>query len=190
MSDQEQGGLTSTSRGAIEENRRGPDQRAASGPGDPNWSGISSGAEGVMPQGAAAGGSTAKPSPGTSVSSGGSMGDQLKEQSDRVISTATKTASGMADQASATADTGMAKAASGLDTLADTIRQKGQSMGGDQVGSMATSAADRLHSGAEMLRSQNTDQLVSELEALIRRRPVESLLVAAGAGFVLSKALR
>jgi ElaB/YqjD/DUF883 family membrane-anchored ribosome-binding protein len=118
------------------------------------------------------------------------MQGQVKEQADKVISTATERASKVADQASSSADAGKERAAGGLDTLAGTIRDKSQSMGGGQVQTMATAAADKLESGAQMLRSQNTDQLVSELEALIRRKPVESLLVAAGAGFILSRALR
>jgi hypothetical protein len=84
----------------------------------------------------------------------------------------------------------MDRVAGGLDTVAGTLREKSESMGGGQVASIATTAADKLESGAEMLRSQNTDQLVTELEALVRRKPVESMLVAAGIGFVLSKALR
>jgi ElaB/YqjD/DUF883 family membrane-anchored ribosome-binding protein len=181
MSDQDQEPLTSASRGA--------DEQAPSGTGDPTWSGTTSGAEGAMPQDAGAGGSSSTSS-GSGSSSSGSMGSQVKEQADKVIGTATQKVSSVADQATSSTDAGMAKAASGLDTLAGTIRDKSQSLGGGQVESMATAAADRLQSGAEMLRSQNTDQLVSELEALIRRRPVESLLVAAGVGFVLSKALR
>jgi predicted nucleotidyltransferase len=44
-----------------------------------------------------------------------------------------------------------------------------------------------LESTGSYLREKDTDQLMSDIEALIRRKPVESLLVAAGAGFVLSK---
>jgi hypothetical protein len=189
MSDQGRPSASSTSRGEINQNVRGGDRtpeskRTAAGTGDPNWSGVSSGAEGVMPQGARAAGTSA----GSTGS--GSMQGQVKEQADKVISTATERASKVADQASSSADAGKERAAGGLDTLAGTIRDKSQSMGGGQVQTMATAAADKLESGAQMLRSQNTDQLVSELEALIRRKPVESLLVAAGAGFILSRALR
>jgi ElaB/YqjD/DUF883 family membrane-anchored ribosome-binding protein len=174
-----------TSRGAIDESRRGTEQRTTSGTGDPNWSGINSGAESVMPQGASAAGT------GTGSGTGsGSMQDQVKEQADKVISTATQKMGGLADQATSSADAGIEKAAGGLDTLAGTIRDKSQSLGGGQMESIATTTADKLASGAEMLRGQNSDQLVSELEALVRRKPMESLLVAAGVGFVLSKALR
>jgi hypothetical protein len=55
---------------------------------------------------------------------------------------------------------------------------------------VATTAADKLQSSADMLRSKDTDELIDELEALIRRKPVESLLVAAGVGFLLSRGMR
>jgi hypothetical protein len=95
----------------------------------------------------------------------------------------------LGDQAATKADAGKEKAASGLDSIASTLREKGQSMGEGQIGSMATMAADKIETGAEMLRSKDTDQMVDDLEALIRRRPVESLLVAVGAGYLLSRAL-
>jgi ElaB/YqjD/DUF883 family membrane-anchored ribosome-binding protein len=63
-------------------------------------------------------------------------------------------------------------------------------MGGGSVASIATTAADKMEAGAQMLREKDTEQIVSDLEALVRRKPVESLLVAAGIGFVLSKIVR
>ena len=94
----------------------------------------------------------------------------------------------LGSQASSKADAGMDKAASGLDSLASIVRERGESMGEGQVGSLATAAADRMHAGAEMIRGTDADQLMTDLEALIRRRPVESLLVAAGVGYLISRA--
>jgi hypothetical protein len=111
--------------------------------------------------------------------------DKAKE----TMSNVQQKASEIGDQATSKADAGMEKAAGGLDSLASTLRDKGESMGQGQMGNMATMAATKLESGAEMLRSKDTDQLVTELETLIRKRPVESLLVAVGAGYLLSRAL-
>ena len=183
MSDQE----PTTTRGAIDASR-GTEQRTASGTGDPNWSGVSSGAEGVMPQGATAAGSSSG-SPDAGAGSGSeSMQTQVREQADKVISTTTRKAGSLADQATSSMDAGIEKASGGLDTLAGAIRDKSPSLGGAQ--SMANTAADKIEAQAEMLRGQSADQMISDLEALVRRRPVESMLVAAGAGFILSKALR
>jgi len=211
MTDQEQTSL-GTTRGAIEESRQGADQRTTTGSRDPNWTGSADRPEGIEPRessttgtGGEAFGSTTDWGAGSGSSSitgagsdsdsesgsgSSSIQDQVKEQADKVISTATQKVSGIAGQASSSADAGIEKAAGGLGTLAGTIRDKSQSLGNEQIGSIATAAADRLESGAELLRGQNTDQLMSELEALVRRKPVESMLVAAGIGFVLSKALR
>jgi len=211
MSDQEQTSL-GTTRGAIEESRQGADQRTTTGSRDPNWTGSADRPEGMEPRGSSTTGTggesfgsttdwdagsgsssitgTGSDSDSESGSGSGSIQDQVREQADKVVSTATQKVSGIAGQASSSADAGIEKAAGGLDTLAGTIRDKSQSLGNEQIGSLATAAAGRLESGAELLRGQNTDQLMSELEALVRRKPVESMLVAAGVGFVLAKALR
>ena len=104
------------------------------------------------------------------------------------LSGVTEKASGIGGQATSKADAGMEKAAGGLDSLASMVRDRGESMGEGQVASIATAAADRMSSGAEMLRGTDTDQLMTDLEGLILRRPVESLLVAAGIGYLISRA--
>jgi len=45
-----------------------------------------------------------------------------------------------------------------------------------------------LQSGADLLHNQSADELISEIESFIRRKPAESLLIAAGLGFMLSRA--
>jgi ElaB/YqjD/DUF883 family membrane-anchored ribosome-binding protein len=115
---------------------------------------------------------------------------QVSEQAGSVLSTAKDRATQMGDQATSAADTGMDKAASGLDTVAGTLRDRGESMGGGSMASIASTAADKMEAGAQMLREKDTEQIVSDLEALVRRKPVESLAVAAGIGFVLSKIVR
>jgi hypothetical protein len=109
---------------------------------------------------------------------------------DRVMSTATQKATDVADQASIKIDAGMGKAAEGLGSLAQTLRDRSDSMPGGQVQAIAQSAADKIETGAELLRQKDTGELVADLEQLVRNRPVESLLVAAGVGFLLSRAVR
>jgi hypothetical protein len=110
--------------------------------------------------------------------------DKAKE----ALSGMTEKAGDIGSQATSRADAGMEKAAEGLDALASRVRDRGESMGEGQVASLATAAADKMHTGAEMIRGKDTDQLMTDLEALIRRRPVESLLVAAGIGYLISRA--
>jgi ElaB/YqjD/DUF883 family membrane-anchored ribosome-binding protein len=87
------------------------------------------------------------------------------------------------------ADQGMDAAASGLGQAADMLRQQGEQRGG-AAGNAASKTADTLESASHYLRDKDTDQLMSDLESFVRQKPVESVLIAAGIGFVLSKIVR
>jgi ElaB/YqjD/DUF883 family membrane-anchored ribosome-binding protein len=87
-------------------------------------------------------------------------------------------------------DDGIDRAATGLDTAADMLRERGEQMGGSGVQSSTAMVADKLDAAAVYLRDKDSDQLIKDLEALVRQKPTQSLLVAAGVGFVLSKILR
>jgi ElaB/YqjD/DUF883 family membrane-anchored ribosome-binding protein len=117
----------------------------------------------------------------------GTVGEATEKARD-VVTDVQHKAGELGSQATAKADAGMQKAAGGLDSLASTLREKSETMGGGQAQSLAATAAEKIEAGAEKLRSTDTDQMVSELESLVRRRPVESLLVAAGIGYLLSRA--
>ena len=117
---------------------------------------------------------------------------QAQDKASHAVDTGKQKAGQVAEQASAKADAGIEKAAGGLDRAADMLREKGQSMGGEggTMQAAATKTAEQLDKAAQFLEGKDTDQLMAELEALVRRRPTESLLVAAGVGFLLAKALR
>lgn len=91
--------------------------------------------------------------------------------------------------AQAKADEGLDAAASGLGQAAEKLREQGEAHEGT-AGTAATRAADALDSASTYLRDKDSDQLLTDLEELVRRKPVETLLAAAGIGFVLSKLLR
>lgn len=105
-------------------------------------------------------------------------GQQAKEKLDQ--------ASGMAEER---ADQGMDKASQGLDQAADMLRDRGGQQGG-AMGSAATTAADTMESASSYLKDKDSSQLMDDLEDFIRRKPTESLLAAAGIGFVLSKVFK
>lgn len=119
----------------------------------------------------------------------GAMAGQAQEKAGEMAGQAREKAGAMADQAQEKADLGMQKTADGLERAAETIRDKTQGQG-STMSAAATNAADALEQGAGYLRATDTEQLLSDLEDMVRQRPIESLLVAAGVGFVLSKALR
>lgn len=117
---------------------------------------------------------------------------QAKEQATQAVDTAKQKAGQVAEQATTQVDAGMDKAAGGLDKAADMLRQKTESMGdqGGSVQSIASTAATQLDKGAQYLKDKDTDQLVADLEAMVRQKPAQTLLVAAGVGFLLSKVVR
>lgn len=92
------------------------------------------------------------------------------------------------DVAHERADQGMDKASQGLDQAAEMVRERAPQ--GGTVGNVASTAADTMESASTYLRDKDSSQLMDDLENFIRRKPTESLLAAAGIGFVLSKVFK
>lgn len=82
------------------------------------------------------------------------------------------------------ADQARVGAAAGLDSAASTLHQQGE-----RVASAAHSAADAMASGAEYLRDNDVQNMLSDLMEVIRRNPGPSLIGAAALGFMLGRAL-
>lgn len=116
-------------------------------------------------------------------------GQQAADKAGEKAQEAKQKASEVGGKAQEHADRGMDQAASGMDQAASKLREHGDQQGGS-VGSAAAKTADTLEGASSYLREKDTDQLMDDLESLIRRKPTESLLVAAGIGFVLSKLFR
>jgi len=115
----------------------------------------------------------------------GKAQDKASEVSDR----AQDKVSEMSGKAQDKADQGMDAAASGLGQAADKLREQGEHREG-AVGNAAAKTADTLDGASQYLKDKDTAQLMDDLEAFVRQRPVESLLIAAGIGIVLSKIVR
>ena len=82
------------------------------------------------------------------------------------------------------ADRARVSAASGLDTVANTLHKRG-----DNVASAAHHAADAVHSGAEYLRAHDVETMTRDLMDAVRRNPGLALLGAAALGLILGRAL-
>ena len=121
-------------------------------------------------------------------------GTPVTQTAGQALHTAQAKVGQVAGQAATTANQGMDAAAGGLNSLAGTIRDRSQSMSGQgpsgTAQQAAAAAADKLETAAQYLRQTDPEQLVTELEALVRRRPVEAVLVAVGLGFLLSRVIR
>lgn len=95
----------------------------------------------------------------------------------------------MAHKAQDKADEGLDKAADSMDRGAQMLREKGHEQGG-KVGEVADTAADAMQSASGYLRETNTAEMMDQVEAYIRQNPTQSLLIAAGVGFVLARAFK
>jgi len=111
-----------------------------------------------------------------------------QDKASQVAGTAKEKASEVADQAHSMSDKGLDSAASGLGQAASMLRQQGESREGT-IGTAATKTADTLEQASTYLQDKDTDQLITDIEAMVRKRPVESVIVAAGIGYLLSKVL-
>jgi ElaB/YqjD/DUF883 family membrane-anchored ribosome-binding protein len=88
------------------------------------------------------------------------------------------------NKAAQRADQARVGAAAGLENVASTLHEKGE-----RVASAAHSAADAVASGAEYLRENDVQSMISDLMEVIRRNPGPSLIGAAALGFLLGRAL-
>lgn len=121
----------------------------------------------------------------------GETAGHSQDPKEQALGAAKEKAGELAGQASTAVDDGIDRAASGLDTAADMLRDRGEQMGeGSGVQSSTAMVADRLDAAALYLRDKDSGQLIADLEALVRQKPTQSLLVAAGMGFLISKILR
>ncbi len=110
----------------------------------------------------------------------------VKDKAADVASQVQDKAGAVGEQAHAKTDAGMNSAAAGLEQAAGLLRKQGEQREGT-LGTAAAKTADTLETASTYLHEKDTDQVVADLEALVRRKPVESVLVAAGIGYLLSK---
>ncbi|HSR08254.1 MAG TPA: hypothetical protein VLM42_13965 [Bryobacteraceae bacterium] len=75
-------------------------------------------------------------------------------------------------------------AAGGLDSTASALHDSGE-----KVADLAHETADKLNTGAKYLRNNDVPGIFSDLQAMVRKNPGVSLLVAGFVGFAVARAL-
>src|SRR5262249_37607977 len=73
-----------------------------------------------------------------------------------------------------------------MSSLAGTIREKGPQ--GGVLGSAASAVASGLQAGGDYLQEQGLSGMVDDMPALVRRYPLQSVLVGFAVGFLLARA--
>lgn len=72
-----------------------------------------------------------------------------------------------------------------LEAAAETVRERLPQEG--RLGAAAGTLADSLERSGTYLQEQGLTGIIEDLEAVIRRYPVQSLLLGLGAGYLLSR---
>jgi methyl-accepting chemotaxis protein len=112
------------------------------------------------------------------------LADQAQKVGEQVADQAQKVGAQVADKADAATTTVGEK----LTDVAQTIRDKAPLSG--PVADAADTAAENLERAGTYLREQDLSDIRADLEGLIRRHPIESLLVGLGVGYLLARSMR
>lgn len=75
-----------------------------------------------------------------------------------------------------------------MENLAGTIRQNVPKEG--MVGTAAETMAEGLEAGGRYLQEQDVGDMIDDLGTIVRRYPIQSVLVGVGLGFILARATR
>jgi methyl-accepting chemotaxis protein len=112
------------------------------------------------------------------------LANQAQKVGSQVADQAQKVGSQVADKADVATTTVGEK----MTDVAQTIREKAPSSG--PVADAADTAAQTLERAGSYLREQDLSDIRADLENIIRRHPIESLLVGLGVGYLLARSMR
>jgi ElaB/YqjD/DUF883 family membrane-anchored ribosome-binding protein len=117
--------------------------------------------------------------------------DGMKERAGQAADQARQKVGDAASSATHMVDERREQASGVMDTAADQIRERGESLpGGERTTEMASMAADKVESTSAYIRDHDVEDMMSDLETLVRKHPTQSLVVAAAAGFLVGRMLR
>ena len=94
----------------------------------------------------------------------------------------------MASNVGKKVDSGVSSAGSGMQSFAETVRDRGPSSG--VLGSATSAVADTLENTGEYLETHGLSGIASDLTDMIRRNPIPALLIGIGVGFLIARATR
>ncbi|HUG16960.1 MAG TPA: hypothetical protein VMM78_18270 [Thermomicrobiales bacterium] len=119
----------------------------------------------------------ARESAGAALEKVGEAAHTAREQAASAAHTAQQTVDGQRDTV-----------AGGLDTVATQLRDRAEAIpGGDATTQAAQAAAVRLEGASEYVREHDVNDMLTDLERIVRSHPTESLIVAAAAGFLVGR---
>lgn len=113
--------------------------------------------------------------------------DEAREKVEDLAGKAKEKASAVGSQAADTIDSALTNAGNRMDSLAQKVIEKAPE---GPLGDAATTAASALERSGRYLQQADVESIRGDLETVIRRRPIESLAVGLGLGFLIARALR
>jgi ElaB/YqjD/DUF883 family membrane-anchored ribosome-binding protein len=117
--------------------------------------------------------------------------DRAQEQAGEMLEQAKHKGGELQENVQYAAEQGIDKAASAAVGLAGTLREKAEHLpGGDRTTELAHQAAGGLERGAEYLREADLANVRGDVEAMIRKHPVQSIAIGLAAGFLLARVFR
>lgn len=79
-------------------------------------------------------------------------------------------------------------AASGLESAADALREKADTLpGGERVANAAHATADAVVSAADYVRENDVKAMIADVQTLVKKNPGVALLTAAALGFLIAR---
>lgn len=119
------------------------------------------------------------------------LGQKAQDVSQKAQETASQVGHKAQEAASAVAEKtedALSSMGERMTSWAGTLREKAPQEG--TIGSAAATVADRLQSSGQYLREHGLQEINEDLAAVIRRHPVQAVLIALGIGFCAGMASR
>ena len=114
-----------------------------------------------------------------------------KDKLDNAAAAAKQKVSEAGRQASDQLDEKRETAADALHSTASAIHEKAENLpGGETVENLAHSAADKLETTAGYIRKHDFSAMFSDIQNVLKRNPVPSVLIAASIGFLIGRRFR
>ncbi|MDP9064862.1 MAG: hypothetical protein M3O06_03230 [Pseudomonadota bacterium] len=117
-------------------------------------------------------------------SGGSTLSNTLSDASSQLKNKAAQLGQSATDKA----NEGRHAAAGGLASAAASLHDSADGLpGGERVSGLAHSAADKMSSAADYIKSHDVDAVMEDLQTLVKNNPVPAMLTAAAVGFLLGR---
>jgi hypothetical protein len=117
----------------------------------------------------------------------GETASDLGQRAGEALSSAASTASEFASRVGERAQETVSTVGERIHSLGSTVRERGPR--GGLLGSATSAVASGLETGGDYLHEQRLSGMFEDVKSLVRRFPIQALLVGVGIGFLMSRAI-